>query len=35
MDLREIVEDVDWIYLAQDMGQWQTTVNTIKNLQIS
>jgi hypothetical protein len=29
MDLKEIgSEDVDWIYLAQDRGQWWALVNT-------
>jgi hypothetical protein len=27
-------EVVDWIYVAQDMGQWQALVNTVMNLRI-
>jgi hypothetical protein len=35
MDPRETVwEGVDWIYLAHDMDQWQTLVNTIMNLPV-
>jgi hypothetical protein len=31
MDLRKIGwEDVDWILLAQDEGQWRAFVNTVK-----
>jgi hypothetical protein len=30
MDLRVILWDgVDWIHLAQDIGQWRTLVNTV------
>jgi hypothetical protein len=25
---------MDWIYLAQDSGQWRALVNTVKNLQV-
>jgi hypothetical protein len=33
MGLREIEwGDMDWIYLAQDRGQWRALVNTIMNL---
>jgi hypothetical protein len=33
MDLREIGwEDMDWIDLAQDRGQWKDLVNTATNL---
>jgi hypothetical protein len=28
-----VYEDVDWIYLAQDMVQWQDPVDTIINIQ--
>jgi hypothetical protein len=35
MELREIgLEDVDWIYLAQDSDWWQSQVNTIMNLRV-
>jgi len=33
MDLRETGwEDVDWMYLAQDRGQWVALVNTVMNI---
>jgi hypothetical protein len=33
MDPEEIeLEDVDWIHLAQNRGQWQGVVNTVINL---
>jgi hypothetical protein len=36
MDLREIgCEDVDWIYLAKDMGKWRALVNTVMNLRVT
>jgi phytoene/squalene synthetase len=32
MDLREIGwDDMDWIDLAQDRGQWRALVNTVMN----
>jgi hypothetical protein len=32
-DLREIGwDDVDWIYLSQDRGEWRALVNTVMNL---
>jgi hypothetical protein len=35
MDLREIGwDDTDWIDLAQDMDQWRSLVNTVKNLRV-
>jgi hypothetical protein len=35
MDLRETGwEGVDWMHLDQDRDQWQTVVNTVKNLQV-
>jgi hypothetical protein len=35
IDLREIGwDDVDWIDLAQDMGQWRALVNTVMNLRV-
>jgi hypothetical protein len=35
MDLREIGWDgMDWIDLAQDMGQWRALVNEVMNLQV-
>jgi hypothetical protein len=27
-------KDVDWIYLAQDRGQWQALVNTVMSLRV-
>jgi hypothetical protein len=33
MDLREIGWDgMEWIYLAQDRGEWRALVNTVMNL---
>jgi hypothetical protein len=33
MDIKEIEwESVDWIYLAQDTGQWQALGNMVTNL---
>jgi hypothetical protein len=33
MDLREVGwEGVDWIYLAQDIDQWQALVKMVMNL---
>jgi hypothetical protein len=33
MNLIEIGwEGVDWVYLAQDMDQWRSVVNTVINL---
>jgi hypothetical protein len=35
MDLSEtVVEDVDWIHLAQDGNQWRGFVNTMMNLRV-
>jgi hypothetical protein len=35
MYLREInCCDIDWIYLAQDRGQWRALVNTVMNLRV-
>jgi hypothetical protein len=35
MDLREIEwDDVDWIYIAQDRGQWRALVNMVLNLRV-
>jgi hypothetical protein len=35
MDLIEIgCKGVDWMYLAQDMDQWRTVVNTVKNFRV-
>jgi hypothetical protein len=35
MDLREIeTNGVNWIQLAQDMVQWQASVNMVMNLQV-
>jgi hypothetical protein len=35
MDLREIGwKGVDWMHLAQDSDQYQTLINTVKNLQV-
>jgi hypothetical protein len=32
LELREIGwEEVDWIHLAQNVGQWQALMNTIMN----
>jgi hypothetical protein len=36
MDLREIGwEDVDWIHLVQDRGQWRRLVKAVKKLQVA
>jgi hypothetical protein len=35
IDLREIGwEDMDWIDLAQDRGQWRALVNTVINIRV-
>jgi hypothetical protein len=35
MDLKEVVlEDVDWIRLAQDRNQWQALVKAVMNIQV-
>jgi hypothetical protein len=35
MDLRETsIDEVNWIWLAQDRVQWQASVNTVMNLQV-
>jgi hypothetical protein len=35
MDLREIGwDDMDWIDLAQDRGQWRALVKTVLNLRV-
>jgi hypothetical protein len=35
LDLREVGwEDVDWMHLDQDTGQWRGLVNTVMNLRI-
>jgi hypothetical protein len=35
IDLRERAwNDMDWLDLAQDKGQWQTPVNTVMNFQV-
>jgi hypothetical protein len=35
MDLKEIIcGDVNWTYLAQDMDQWRSLVNTIMNFMV-
>jgi hypothetical protein len=35
LDLREIGWDgIDWIDLAQDIGQWRALVNTVMNLRV-
>jgi len=31
-DLKEIREDMDWIYLSQYRDKWQAVVNTVMNL---
>jgi hypothetical protein len=36
MDLKEIVwEDVGWIHLAQDRGQWRAFVDRVIKLRVS
>jgi hypothetical protein len=35
MNIREIGwAGMDWIYLAQDRGQWRALVNTVMNLRV-
>jgi hypothetical protein len=35
MDLREIGwEDIDWIDMAEDRGQWRALVNTVMKLRV-
>jgi hypothetical protein len=35
MDLREIGwDDIDWIDMAQDRGQWRALVDTVMNLRV-
>jgi hypothetical protein len=35
MVLRETAwEDVDWIYLAQDRGQWRAFLNMVMNVRV-
>jgi hypothetical protein len=35
MDLREIgLGGVDWIWLAQDRGQWRAVVSAVMNLRV-
>jgi hypothetical protein len=35
IDLREIGwDDMDWIDLAQDRGQWRALVNTVMNIRV-
>jgi hypothetical protein len=35
MDIRKIGwEDVEWVQLAQDRGQWQAVVNVVMNRQV-
>jgi hypothetical protein len=34
MDLREIVDGMVWIDLAQDRDQWRALVNTVMNLRV-
>ena len=29
------MEDVDWIYLAQDLDKWRAFVNEVMNLRIT
>jgi hypothetical protein len=31
-DLKEIWEDMDWIYLAQYRDKWRAVLNTVMNL---
>jgi hypothetical protein len=33
MNIKEVIlEGLNWIYLAQDMGRWWTLVNTVIDL---
>jgi hypothetical protein len=34
MELKIKMEDVDWIYLAQDWGKWLPSVNAVLNLRV-
>jgi len=35
MDLREMEwEDVEWIHMTQDRGQWRVLVNTVMNFRL-
>jgi hypothetical protein len=35
MDLREVVwEDVNWLHVVQERGQWQVLENMVRNLQV-
>jgi hypothetical protein len=35
MDLREIGwEDVEWVQLAEDRGQWQAVVNAVMKFRV-
>jgi hypothetical protein len=35
MNLREIwLEDVDWIYVAQDTDQWRALMNAVLNRRV-
>jgi hypothetical protein len=29
------LQDVDWIYLAEDINKWQAVVNIVMNFQVS
>jgi hypothetical protein len=36
IDLRKIgLENVDWIYMAQERDRWRAFVNTVMNLRVS
>jgi hypothetical protein len=36
IDFREAVwEGEEWIYVAQDKDKWQTSVNTVINLEVT